>query len=151
MKKHIVAILALAALPLGSCGGKQDAGSETAETVSLNNFAGRWIFDQNEEQSKVIDLSSDGSYVYEVRGGAGGEGAVMLTTPGTYEVTPEGNIRSVERGAGAPDWTGTRKGDLIEFSLNGGEPLAFTTTGAPPVGDDGDTDISETAGTPTPD
>ena len=66
----------------------------------MNNFAGRWVFDQNETQSKVIDLSSDGNYVYEVRGATGGQGDVRRSAPGTYEITEEGNIRSVDRGPG---------------------------------------------------
>lgn len=131
MKKYILASFALAALTLQGCNSSAEK-EEDVEAISMNNFAGRWIFDQNEQQSKVIDLSSDGNYVYEIRAGAGGKGDVMRTTPGTYEVTPEGNIRSVERGPGAPDWTGIRRGDHIEFSLNGAEPFAFTTTGRPP-------------------
>lgn len=134
MKKSILASFAIAALALQGCNGSADDQGDGIEAISMNNFAGRWIFDQNEQQSKVIDLSSDGNYVYEIRGGAGGKGDVMRSTPGTYEVTPEGNIRSVERGPGAPDWTGIRRGDHIEFSLNGAEPLAFTETGCPPEG-----------------
>jgi len=134
MKKRILIAATFAALTLQGCGTKGDAQEDRAQEVSMNNFAGRWIFDQNETQSKVIDLSSDGNYVYEVRGSAGGQGDVKRSTPGTYEITEEGNIRSVDRGPGAPDWTGVRKGDYIEFSLNGAEPLAFTKDGRPPEG-----------------
>ena len=132
MKNRILASIALVTLALQGCSDSATPEPEEVQAVSMNNFAGRWIFDQNETQSKVIDLSSDGNYVYEVRGGLGGEGTVMRSTPGTYETTPEGNIRSVERGPGAPDWTGTRKGEAIEFSLNGATTLVFTKTGKPP-------------------
>jgi len=132
VKKHVLIAAALAAFSLQGCGPKSDAPEDKPQEISMNNFAGRWVFDQNETQSKVIDLSSDGNYVYEVRAATGGQGDVKRSTPGTYEITEEGNIRSVDRSPGAPDWTGIKKGSYIEFSLNGAEPLAFTEDGKPP-------------------
>ena len=142
MKKRFLISIALASFALQGCGDKSDTQDEP--TISMNNFAGRWVCDQNEEQSKVIDLSSDGNYVYEIRGGTGGKGDVHRSTPGTYEITPEGNIRSLERLPGSPDWTGTRKGNVIEFSLNGGEPLAFTPTGKPPESESSEDEVIPT-------
>ena len=132
MKNRLIIAIALTGLVLQGCNGDSSSSGEETTEISMNNFAGRWIFDQSETQSKVIDLSSDGNFVYEVRGATGGQGDVMRSTPGTYEVTPDGNIRSTGRAPGAPDWTGVRKGETIEFSLNGAPAIAFTSTGKPP-------------------
>lgn len=127
MSKHILLAAILAATTLVSaCGDEPATDSATSvEPVSMKNFEGRWVLNQSETQSKLIDLSSDGNYIYEVRGAPNGEGNVLLTTRGTYVVTPEGNIASDQREARAPSWTGTRKGDIIEFSLNGDNAVAY--------------------------
>lgn len=117
---------ALCALALAACSDRDAAEAEDkAPVVSILNFAGKWVFKQSEDQSKVIDLASNGTYVYEVRTGPDGDGDVLKSAAGTYEVDAGGNIRSLEAEPGSPEWTGIRRGDKMEFSLNGGEPFEY--------------------------
>ena len=128
MRKIVLFAMAAAMASAAGCTDNDvdaDVAAEASGPPTMDDFAGRWVFNQTPTQSKYIELSSDGTYSYVVTGAPDGMGMVYSTATGTWSMDPNGSIKSVKHQARSPVWTGVRNGNVIDFSLNGEESIPF--------------------------
>lgn len=127
MKRTLLSIIALGiAAGVTGCSDKDEAdAATTAPAVPLENFAGRWINQFEDDKARVIDLASDGTYTYEIRTGHLGSGDVVQSAQGKYEATAGGDIEGKDDTGQSPEWTATRTGETMTFSFQGSEGVTF--------------------------
>lgn len=127
MKRTFLSIISLGIMAgITGCSDRDEASAETTvPAVPLENFAGRWINQFEDDRARVIDLASDGTYTYEIRTGHLGSGDVVQSAQGKYEVTDGGDIAGEDDVGQSPAWTATRTGGTMTFSFQGSEGVTF--------------------------